>query len=103
MFFRNQVEKMFCAQGVRLAKDVAYPLKEKRDESKALNETMLPMMIKKSIIISHTQHKTTPILTLISTKEKEWGHEKKMRPTSRARKNKQREKTLKESKLIKVN
>ena len=30
-------------------------------ESKALNETMLPMKRKKSITISHTQHGTTPI------------------------------------------
>ena len=73
-----------------LAKDVAYTLKPpssqatrsylgkaKSYEPKALNETMLPMKRKKSLIISHTQHRTPPISTPISTKEKEWDCEKK--------------------------
>ena len=52
--------------------------KTKSYEPKALNETMLPMRRKKTITISHTQYRTTPIPTPISTKEKEWGREKKM-------------------------
>ena len=67
---------MLYARYVELANDVA-----KRYESRVLNETILPMRRKKSITISHTQQRTTPISTPISTKEKEWGHEKKRRPT----------------------
>ena len=65
---------MLYAQGLGLAKDVAYPLKHplvssnkdiprkiKDYEPKAMNETMLPTKRKKSITISHTQHGTTPI------------------------------------------
>ena len=47
----------------------------------ALNERMLPMRRNKSCTISHTQHKSTPIPTLILTKEKEWRREKQRRPT----------------------
>ena len=55
----------------------SHPGKTKSNEPKALNETMLPMRRKKNITISHNQQRTTPISNLISTKEKEWGHEKK--------------------------
>ena len=68
------------------------PGKAKSYKPKAPNETMLPMRRKKSITISQTKQRTTPIYTLISTKEKEWGHEKK-RPTPGARKSKQKKKT----------
>ena len=74
---------MLYAQCVGLAKDVVYPLiplssqatrshpgKAKSYEPKTLNVTMLPMRRKKSITISHTQQRTTPISTPISTKEK---------------------------------
>ena len=44
---------------------------------------------KESINISHTQHRATLIPTPISTKVKEWGREKQMRPTPGARKSKQ--------------
>ena len=80
---------MLYALYVRLAKNVAYPLnplssqetsshlgKARSYEPKALNETMLPIRRKKSLTISHTQHRTPPIPTPISTKEKEWGREK---------------------------
>ena len=101
-----------------LKKDVAYPLtllffsnkvtsrKANIYEPKAQNETMQPTRKKKSITISYTQYRTTPILTPISTKKKEWGRVKKWRPTPGARKSKQRKKTggkLKENKLIKLN
>ena len=76
---------MLYARCVGLAKDIAIPIKPplscqatrshpgkaKNYEPKALNEIMLPMNGKKSIIISHTQHGTTPIPTPISTKVKE--------------------------------
>ena len=75
---------MLYTRCVGLAEDVAYPLKPpssqatrshpgkaKSYESKALNETMMPMKRKKNITISHIQHITTPIHTTISTKEKE--------------------------------
>ena len=55
-------------------------------------ETMLPMRRKKSNTISYTEQRTTPISTPISTKEKEWRHEKKRRLTPGARKSKQRKK-----------
>ena len=103
----------------RLVKDVTYPLKHpssqatrsypekaKSYEPKALNEAMLPLRKKKSFAISHTQQKTTSIPTPISTKKKEWGHEKKIRTTLRAKKSKPGKKTgekLKDSKLIKLN
>ena len=54
--------------------------KSKKLWTKAVNETMLPMRRRKTITISHTQQRTTPISTPISTKEKEWGHEKKGDP-----------------------
>ena len=50
---------------------------------------MLPLRRKKTINILHIQQRITPI----STKEKEWGHEKKRRPTPGARKSKQKKKT----------
>ena len=84
----------------------SHPGKAKSYKLKALNETMLPMRRKKIITISHTQQRTMPVSTPISTKEKEWGHEKKRRPTPEARKSKQRIKTgrkLKENKIIKLN
>ena len=84
------------------SRNKSHPGKAKSYEPKALNETMLPMRREKSITIPHTQQRTTPI----STKEKEWGHEKKWRPIPGARKSKQRIKTggkLKENKLIKLN
>ena len=75
---------MLYTRCVGLAKNVTYPLKPpssqatrshsvkgKIYEPKALDETMLPMRTKKSITISHTQHRTPPILTRISTKGKE--------------------------------
>ena len=90
---------MLYARCVGLVEDVVYPLKPpfsqatrshpgkaKSYEPKAMNETMLPMRRKKSITISHAQHRTTPIPTNISTKEKEWEREKKRRPTPGARK-----------------
>ena len=64
------------------------------------------MIRKKSITISHTQHRTTQIPNHISIKEKELGHEKKRRDLPGARKSKQKKKTgrkLKENKLIKFN
>ena len=74
---------MLYARSVGLARYVAYPLKlissqvtrshqgkARSYEPKALNETMLPMKRKKSITISYTQHKTTPIPTPILTKER---------------------------------
>ena len=57
-------------------------------EPKVLNEIMLPMRSKKSLAISHKQHKTPPILTLISPKEKEWDMRKKRKPTPGERKSK---------------
>ena len=70
---------MLYARRVGLAEDVAYPPnptssqvtrshpeKAKSYEPKTLNETMLPMRRKKSITISHTRHRTTPIPTPIS-------------------------------------
>ena len=97
---------MLYAPRMRLAEDVAYPLKStkpssqatrshsrkaKSYEPKALNETMLPMRKKKSLIISDTiQHRTSPIPIPISVKEKEWEREKKRRPTPGARKSKNR-------------
>ena len=51
--------------------------KARNYKPRALNETMLPMRRKKSLIISHTQNRIPPILTPISTKKKEWGREKK--------------------------
>ena len=93
---------MLYAQGVGLAEDAAYPInppssqatrshpgKAKSYEPKALNETMLSMKRKKSITISHTQYRTTPIPTPISTKKKKIGREKQRRPTPEARKSKQ--------------
>ena len=86
-FFRNQGEEMHYAWGVGLANDVGYPLKPpsfqatrlypgkaKIYDPKALSETMLPMRRKKSLIISHTQHRTPPIPSPISSKKKELGH-----------------------------
>ena len=70
----------------------SHPGKAKNYKPKALNEKVLPMRRKKSIIISHTQQKTTPISTPISTKEKKLGNDKKRRPTPGARKSKQRKK-----------
>ena len=64
----------------------SHPGKAKSYKPKALNETMLPMRRKKSINISHTQHRTTPIPFPISTKENEWEREKKGRPTPGAQK-----------------
>ena len=49
----------------------SHPGKAKSYKPNALNQTMLPMRRKKSITISHTQHRTTPIPTPISTKDKE--------------------------------
>ena len=109
---------MLYVQGVGLTWDVAYPLKPpssqatrlhpgkaKNYKPKALNETILSMRRKKRITISHTQQRTTPISTPISNKEKEWGHEKKRRPTLEARKSKQKNTggKLKENKIIKLN
>ena len=117
IFFRNQGGKILYARGVGLAKDVAYPLKfssskatrahqgkAKSHEPYALNETMLPMQRKKSFTISHTQHKTPPIPIPISPKEKEWGCEKKRRPTLGARISKQSIKNRRKvkKKLIKL-
>ena len=48
----------------------SHPGKAKRYEPKALNETILPMKRKKSITISHTQHRTTPIPTPFQQKRK---------------------------------
>ena len=80
---------MLYAQCVRLAKDVAYKLKPPSSQGtrshpaktrsyapKALNETMLPIRKKKSLIISDTiQHRTPLIPIPISVKEKEWERE----------------------------
>ena len=74
--------------------------KAKSHESKALNETMLPMRRKKRITISHSN---TPIPSPISTKEKEWGREKKRRPTPGVRKSKQREKNGRKVKRKQIN
>ena len=70
----------------------SHPGNAKSYKPNALNETMLPIRRKISITISHTQQRTTPISTPISTEEKEWAHEKKWRPTPGARKSKQRKK-----------
>ena len=74
---------MLYARCVGLAKDVAYPLKPPSSQGtrshpgKAKSyETMLPMRRKKHITISHTQWRTAPISIPISTKEKDWVHEK---------------------------
>ena len=96
--------------------DIAYPLnppfqatrshpgKAKNCEPKALNETMLSMRRKKSLTISHTQHRTPPIPIPISTKEKEWGRVIK-KETHREQKSKKRKKEtgekFEESKLVK--
>ena len=64
------------------------------------NETMLPM--RKSVTISHAQHRTPPIPISVLTKEKEWGCEK-MRSKPRTRKSKLRKNRMKESKLVKLN
>ena len=83
-FFRYQGGEILYARDVELAKDVTYPLKSpfsqatrsnpgkaRSYEPKALNESVLPMRRKKRLTISYTQYRTTPIPTLISTKEKE--------------------------------
>ena len=49
------------------------------------------MKRKKIITISHTQHNTSPI----STKEEEWGHEKKKRPAPGATKKEETGRKLK--------
>ena len=53
--------------------------KAKSYEPKALNETMPPMRRKKSITISHTQHRTTPISTPFQPKRKNGKVRKKTR------------------------
>ena len=102
---------MLYAQGVGLAKVVPYPLTRSHPgktysyEPKAQNETLLPMRRKKSLTISHTQHSTTPISTHFNQRERMGTWEKKKRPTTGARKSKQRKKTgrkLKEKILIKL-
>ena len=98
-FFRYQEGEMLYARVVELSQYVAYPLfsisKVTSRKSMELGtkgpETMLPMRRKKSLTISHTQHRTTPISTTILTKEKEWGFEKKTGGK------------LKKSKLVKLN
>ena len=63
------------------------------------------MRRKTSVTISYTAQDHTNFYP-ISTKEKEWGHEKKKRPTLGTRKSKQRKKTgrkLKENKIVKLN
>ena len=75
----------------------SHPGKAKSYEPKALNETMLPMRRKKSLTISHTQHRAPPIPTTISTKKKECGREKE-----KVNKGKTGGK-LKERKLVKFN
>ena len=85
---------MLYAQCVGLTKDAAYPLNPPllkqhghiQKKQKAMNETILPMKRKKSITISHTQHRTTPIPTPLSNKEKECGHEKKKETHTRSKK-----------------
>ena len=71
---------MFYARGVGLAYQLnptssqatrSHSGKARSYEPKVLNEAMLPKMRKKSITISHTQQRTTPISTPISTQEKE--------------------------------
>ena len=72
---------MLFGWSMGLAKNVAYPLspsysqatrlhpgKARSYESKVLNETVLPMRRKKSLTISHTQHRTPPITTPIQPK-----------------------------------
>ena len=56
----------------------SHPGKAKIYEPEALNETMLSMRRKKSLTSSHAQHRTSPIPTPISIKEKEWVCEKKI-------------------------
>ena len=78
---------------VGLAKDVAYPLKSLLFSSNKVTSRKSKKLWTKgpewnnAVTISHPAHGNT-----ISTKEKEWGREKKKRPTPRARKSKQREK-----------
>ena len=99
---------MLYAWSLRLAKNIAYPLKPPFSEAtrlhpgkarsyepKVLNETVLPMRRKKSLTISHTQQRKTPIPTLISIKEKEWGHEKKKETYTRGKKKKKNRRTVK--------
>ena len=99
---------MLYARSVGLPKNVAYPLnplssqaarpcpgKARSYEPKALNGNMLPMRRMKSLTISHTQQRKTPIPTLISIKEKEWRHEKKKETYTRGKKKKKNRRTVK--------
>ena len=95
---------MLYVRCVELAKNISYsiklpfftsnkekhPGKTKSYEPKALNETMLPMRRKKSITISHTQQRTTPISTPFQPKRKNGKVRKNRRPTLEARKSKQK-------------
>ena len=58
----------------------SHPGKAKSYEPKALNETMLPMRRKKSITISHNQHRTTPIPTPFQPKRKNGDKRKRGNP-----------------------
>ena len=80
----------------------SHPGKAKSYEPKALNETMRR---KKSITISYTQQRTTPMPTPFQPKRKNGDMRKKRRPTLGARKSKQKKNTggkLKENKIIKL-
>ena len=57
IFFGNQGGEM-------LMHPRSHPGKAKSYKPKALNETMLPMRRKKSLTISHNQHRTSSILTI---------------------------------------
>ena len=101
---------MLYAQCVGLAKVVAYPLKphlfpSKKDAFKASKGPKWNNAAyeggERKVSQFDTQHRTTTIPTTIPTKDKEWGREKKRRPTPAARKSKQRKKSrgkLKENK-----
>ena len=78
--------------------------KSKSCGPKALNEIMLPTRRKKSLTISHTQHRTPPISIPISTKEKKWGREKKWDPHRQQEKRKNRMKVKrKQISYVKLN
>ena len=103
---------MIYARSVELAKNVAYPLKHPSSQvarshpgkagsyaPKAPNEIMLPMRRKKSLTISHTQHRTPQFPPCFNQREKT---ETRMRPIPGAKKAKKKGKKtrgkLKESK-----
>ena len=108
--FTKKRKEKFYARCVGLAKDRPYRLKPPLFSSKKVTsrkgkelwtkgpEWNMPIRKKKSISISHTQHRTTSIPIPIIPKRKNGHMRKKKRPTPGARKSKQRDKKQEEVK-----